>query len=50
MGMSHKQKAIALAVETYLINKGNKLNDPLIGPKRYWSLLIIIEEHRKVDL
>ena len=30
---------ISLAMENYLLKEGNKLNDPLLGPKRYWSIL-----------
>ena len=41
--LRNKQKecslAIASAKETYLTNEGNKLNNTLIGPKKYWSLL-----------
>ena len=43
INLKKKQKECSLAItaakELYLINEGNKLNDPLLGTKKYWSIL-----------
>ena len=41
---------ISLAKENYLLKEGNKLNDPLLGPKRYWSILNRFLNKKKIPL
>ena len=52
--MKNKQKEcsseILIAKETYLINEGKKLNDPLLGPKKYWSILNRFLNKKKIPL
>ena len=52
--LNKKQKECSLAIsaakELYLINEGNKLNDPLLGPKRYWSILNRFLNKKKIPL
>ena len=52
--LNAKQKACSSAIseakELYLVNEGNKLNDPLLGPKRYWSILNRFLNKKKIPL
>ena len=43
-------KDISEAKEGYLIKEGGKLNDPLLGPKKYWALLNTFLNKKKIPL
>ena len=48
--MTECSKLIKDAKERYLLNLGNKLNDPLIGPKKYWSIINKFLNKKRIPL
>ena len=41
---------ISMTKQSFLANEGNKLNDPLLGPKKYWSILNRFLNKKKIPL
>ena len=46
--MIETSNLVATAKENYLMNEGKRLLDPLIGPKKYWSILNNFLEKKKL--
>ena len=48
--MEECSKLLSDTKYNYLNNLGNKLNDPFLGPKKYWSILNTFLNKKKITL
>ena len=48
--LNYCRMLIDRAKQSYLSNLGNKLNNPLTGPKKYWKILNVFLNKRKIPL